>query len=165
MSWKSWEHAAERGPGAIAWKLFWFAVPAFLVLAMCSGLIGVVGFGLNPFRQAGRVIEKTIDADNVIYNYEWFKQRHEDIQAIKAKIVDSDIALAHFKEDAGERSGWHREDREEHARLSSVCLGLRHQRADLAAEYNARSRMANRAIFKAGDVELPESISITTGEL
>jgi hypothetical protein len=164
MSWKSWEQAAERGPGAVAWRVFWFAIPVFIVLVVCSGIVGVVGFGLNPLRQAGRVVNKTIDADNVIYNYEWFKQRHEDIEAIDAKIVDSDAMVATFKEEAGARADWHREDREEYARLSAVTLGLKQQRADLAAEYNARSRMANRAIFKAGDVELPESIPVSTGE-
>lgn len=164
MSWKSWEDAAERGPGAIGWKVFWLAVPVFVVLSICGGLIGVVGFGLNPFRQAGRVINKTIDADNVIYNYEWFKQRYEDIQAIDAKIVFSSRAVAQFKEDAGERTDWKREDREEHSRLSSIKLGLEQQAADLVAEYNARSRMANRAIFKAGDVELPERIPFSIGE-
>jgi hypothetical protein len=164
MSWKSWEDAAERGPGAFGWKVFWFAIPVFIVLSVCSGIVGVVGFGLNPFRQAGRIVNKTIDADNVIYNYEWFKQRHEDIGAIDAKIEFSSRAVAQFKEEAGARADWKREDREEHSRLSSVELGLNQQRADLAAEYNARSRMVNRAIFKAGDVELPDSIPVTVGE-
>jgi len=153
MSWTSWERAADRGPMSIIWKV----IGAVLLLTI---VLGVIGFALNPFRQAGRIINKTIDADNVIYNYEWFKQRHEDIAAIDSKIRGADASVAAFAEAAGPRTEWHREDREEHARLSSVRLGLTQQRADLAAEYNARSRMANRAIFKAGDVELPASIPV-----
>lgn len=153
MSWNSWKRAAARGPMSVAWKV----IGAALLLVI---VIGVIGFGLNPFRQAGRVIDKTMDADNVIYNYEWFKQRHEDIEAVDSKIRGADVSVAAFAESAGPRTEWHREDREEHARLSSVALGLKQQRADLAAEYNARSRMTNRAIFKAGDVELPESIPV-----
>ena len=88
----------------------------------------------NVFNQAGRIVNKTIDADNVIYNYEWFKQRHEDIGAIESKIELSVNAVDSFESSAGERKDWHREDREEHARLSTVRLGLEQQRADLVAE-------------------------------
>lgn len=151
MSWKSWEQAAERGPMAVVWKVFW------AVLAL-SIVIGVVGFVLNPFRQAARIADKTMDADNVIYNYEWFKQRYQDVRAVDAKIVSSRQSVAAFEQSAGPRKEWTREDRIEHSRLSSVLLGLRQQRNDLAADYNARSRMANRSIFKGGD--LPDSIPI-----
>jgi hypothetical protein len=151
MSWNKWESAAERGPGALMWKVIGFVV-------FFSIVIGGIGFVANPFRQGANIINKTIDADNVIYNYEWFKQRHEDIGAIDTKIVQADKVVEQFKEDAGPRPDWHREDREESARLSSVAMGLKQQKADLAAEYNARSRMVNRSIFKAGDVTLPESI-------
>ncbi len=153
MTWKSYEQAAERGPMSLFWKVL-FPILAIVVV------IGVLGFVMNPFRQAGRIINKTIDADNVIYNYEWFKQRHEDVGAIDSKIRGADASVAAFAESAGPRAEWHREDRIEHSRLSAVALGLQQQRADVAAEYNARSRMANRSIFKAGDAELPESISL-----
>lgn len=151
MPWQAYEKAAERGPAAILWKV------GFLFLGIVI-VVGLVGFVLNPFRQAGRIVNQTIDADNVLYNYEWFKQRHEGINAIDRKIEESKFAITSFDEAAGDRADWHREDREEHARLSAVLLGLKQQRADLAAEYNARSRMVNRSIFKAGDVELPERI-------
>lgn len=149
--WDKWESAAERGPGSLMWKVIGFVV-------FFSIVIGGIGFVANPFRQGARIINKTIDADNVIYNYEWFKLRHENIEAIDTKIKQADTAVVQFKEDAGERKDWHREDREEHSRLSAITLGLKQQRADMASEYNAKSRMANRSIFKAGDVELPERI-------
>lgn len=151
--WTGWKSAAERGPMAVIWRV----VGCVVLLAIAVWLISFV---LNPFRQAGRIAEKTMDADNVIANYEWFKQRHEDIAAIDIKIDDADASVTTFAGELGPRADWHREDRIEHARLSAVALGLRQQRADLAATYNARSRMANRSIFKAGDVELPESIPV-----
>lgn len=153
MSWDKWERAAEKGPGAIAWKIGLFTLVLLIV-------ISVAGFVLNPFKQAGRIFNKTIDADNVIYNYEWFKQRHEDILATESKIDSAREAVEQFKSDAGPRDSWHREDRTEHSRLTTVVMGLEQRRADLAAEYNARSRMVNRSIFKTGDVELPESVSV-----
>lgn len=155
MSWKSLEDAAERGPFGFAAKVGCGTILLVTFFGIC---ISVIGFGLNPFKQAGRIIDRTIDADNVLANYEWFKQRHEDIGAIDEKIVIQQEAVDAFAEAAGPRETWHREDREEHARLSVVVAGLKQQRADIAAEYNARSRMMNRSIFKAGDVELPERI-------
>lgn len=151
MSWGSWEKTAKKGPAGIVLRI------AFAVVGI-SIVLGAVGFALNPFQQAGRIINKTIDADNVIANYEWFKQRHEDVSAIDAKITQADLAVINFAESAGDREKWHREDRVEHSRLSAVSLGLKQQRADLAAEYNAKSRMVNRSIFKAGDTELPSRI-------
>jgi hypothetical protein len=151
MSWESWEKAAEKGPEAVAWKVGIFVV-AVLVLA------AVGRFVLYPLTQGAEVVKKTLDADNMIYNYEWFKQRNQDIQAIDSKVRGADEAVKMFKDEAGPRKDWKRGDREESARLSSILLGLKQQRADLAAEYNARSQMANRSLFRTG--ELPERISV-----
>ena len=158
MSWKSLENAADAGPVQLFW---WFTWRGIIGLTLLTTVGGCLGFVTNPFRQAARVVNKTLDADNMIYNYEWFKQQHESIRAVEDKIVGARAAVATFKGEAGERDTWKREDREEYSRLSSIALGLEQQRADMAATYNARSRMANRSIFKAGDVELPESISLS----
>jgi hypothetical protein len=115
--------------------------------------------GCNPWVQANRVINKTIDADNVIYNYEWFKLRHEDIGAIDQKILDTQNQFDNFKAYDPEK-GLTREESVTRSNLSTVVLGLKQQRSDLAAEYNAKSRMVNRSIFKAGDTELPERIAL-----
>lgn len=151
MSWQSYQRAAERGPTSIFFKVLG-AVLVFVIT------IGVVGFILNPFQQAGRIFNKTIDADNVIYNYEWFKRQHESIEAIDNKIRQQEVGLEEFKSELGDRENWDRIDKEEYARLNSVLIGLNQQREDMTAEYNARSRMVNRSIFKAGDIELPERI-------
>lgn len=94
------------------------------------------------------VIQKTYNADNAIYNYEWFKERYEAIQAIDNKIKNAEIAKQDFETSAGDRSQWTFEDKTEDARLSTVVLGLKQQREDLIAEYNARAKMANRNIFQ-----------------
>lgn len=157
MSWKSFDKAAEDGPES----LFLWAVPRIVIAVVAIAVIVVaLAFASNPFRQAAVIVNKTIDADNVIANYEWFKRRYQDIQSIDQKIASASAAVDQFKSDAGDREKWKREDREEYSRLSSICLGLTQQRSDLAAEYNARSRMVNRSVFKAGDTELPESIPL-----
>lgn len=150
--WDKYEERIDRGP----WSAFLWIFGTIFVM----GSIGsCVAFVSNPFTQAARVVNKTIDADNVINNYEWFKQQAADITAIEAKIDQSRSEVSAFESSLGARSDWDREDKIEHARLSSISSGLEMQRADMASKYNARSRMVNRSIFKAGDVELPNSIS------
>lgn len=119
-------------------------------------VLGGIFFVINIARQPGRVVEKTLDADNVLYNYEWFKQTYQDVVAIDVKITNAEQTLTTFTESAGPRTNWSFEDKDEYGRLGSVILGLKNQRQDLVAMYNARSKMANRAIFKSS--ELPEQL-------
>lgn len=156
-----WERTAERverGPVSAMVTIGCLSAVALVIVGLFVVVGSSLGFIANPFKQAARVINKTIDADNVIYNYEWFKRQHESIGAIDGKIAESDTAVRSYEESLGDRKDWDREDKIEHSRLESVLLGLRQQREDMVAEYNARSRMANRNIFKAGDIELPERI-------
>jgi len=155
--WEEMESRIDKGPWSAFASVGCFAITAVVILVIVFSSLGFVG---NVFTQGQRVVNKTIDADNMIYNYEWFKQRHEDIGAIDSKIELSKSSLKRFTDSAGDRKDWHREDREEHARLSTVQLGLEQQRADLIAEYNARSRMVNRSVFKTGDTELPERVEL-----
>lgn len=151
MSLQSWGEEFEKRP-------LWFLTKAAVLLAAVGVAVTVIGFTCNPWKQAGRIVNRTIDADNVLYNYEWFKQRYQDIQAVDAKVKSANLAVLGLKTELGSRDEWKRQDREEVQRLSTIHLGLQHQRNDLVAEYNARSKMANRSIFRSG--ELPESISI-----
>jgi hypothetical protein len=131
-----------------------------IILGIIIG-ISILGFLLKvvmlPFFTAGKIVDttyditnKTLDADNVIYNYEWFKQRYEDLEAIENKIIIAQEQVNQFKDDAGERNTWTFEDKNEYARLNSIHQGLMNHAEDLIAEYNARSKMANRNIFKDG---------------
>lgn len=95
-----------------------------------------------------QIIKKTYDADNVIYNYEWFKKTYEDIGALDTKITIADKAVADFESNAGARADWTFEDKTENSRLRAVAQGLRSQKEDVVAEYNARAKMANRNIFQ-----------------
>jgi len=125
-------------------------------LAILVLILGGVGWVLGIFGQGAKIIEKTTDADNVIYNYEWFKQSYEDLQATDVKIKNAEAQIKSFEDSAGPRKDWTFEDKTEHSRLNSVLLGLQNYREDLVAKYNARSKMANRKIFKSG--ELPEQV-------
>lgn len=124
-------------------------------------LVGLTTFGivgkllLFPVNTASKLIDtaydaqsKTLNADNAIYNYEWFKQTYQDINAIKAQLSNASMSVDTFKKEAGDRKDWTFEDKQESARLESVKLGLQNNLEQVIANYNARASMANRNIFE-----------------
>lgn len=125
------------------------------------GLIGitVVGFigklVFSPINTVNKLVEtaydaqdKVLNADNAIYNYEWFKQKKADIDASKKQLDNARNAHASFKASAGARSEWTFEDKGEDARLGSVVLGIENFLQSQIADYNARASMATRNIFE-----------------
>ena len=122
-------------------------------------LLAVVGAALNlitiPWLKFTRqidtnrgIIEKTYTAENALVQYHWFKERFEAIKATENKIKIAKEAQVSFEASAGIRKDWTFEDKNEYARLSSVVLGLKSHYEDIVAEYNAKSRESDRAIFK-----------------
>ncbi len=118
--------------------------------------MAVLGFAWKSCGQPAAVVEKTIDADNMIYNYEYFKVAYEDIKALDQKILVAQDDLSTFKGEAGSRKEMDREDKIENSRLTTILSGLKAQRETQRAEYNARSKMSNRSFLKTKD--LPEFI-------
>jgi len=148
-----WENKFERRPVRTGISLGAAMLGGLMVLTV----IGGVGFGaLNLLSQPARVVQKTFDADNMIYNYEWFRQQYADIQAMDQKIAASKASLTAFETSAGPRSGWASSDRNRWDFLNSQVLGLTNQRTTMVAAYNGRASQANRSIFMAG---LPEIIN------
>jgi hypothetical protein len=115
-------------------------------------LIQVIFFPVNTAQKmidtAYQAQNKTLNADNAIYNYEWFKQTYQDINAQKAQLSNAQQTLDAFNASAGNRKDWTFEDKNEQGRLSSVVLGLKNNLEQTIANYNARASMANRNIFQ-----------------
>lgn len=138
-------------------RIFGIIMAMFLLVGFLS--VGGMAMGVIslPFHAASNgidtahgIIDKTINADNAIYNYEWFKQQVQDIEANQQKAKLADQAVLSFEAAAGPRSDWTFEDKTEDARLRSIAQGLHSQDASLTANYNARASMANRSIFADG---------------
>lgn len=149
---KSFEQHAEEfdnNPTGKTTKIMLWLVGLCLLLGSIFWVIGLVA---TPAQTAKDVIQKTLNADNVIQNYEWFKQQYNDYLAINIKISGADTSVAHFVRDAGSRKDWTFEDKNEFSRLNSIADGLRYQRADVVGKYNARSKMLNRELFKTSDL-------------
>lgn len=99
-------------------KTFGIAVLAIIGIFVFWGIGILFGIFSLPFHSASNivdtkhdVIDRTVNADNAIYNYEWFKQKYEDIKANKVKIEISDKAVLDFEQAAGARNGWDFQDK------------------------------------------------------
>lgn len=148
-------------------KIIGLVIAAFLGLWVIGALIGIISL---PFHAASNiidtghgVIDKTLNADNAIYNYEWFKQQKQDIEVAKGQYQNALQSEDAFKESAGERKDWTWDDKQEASRLASITLGLKNQIIQRTEDYNARAKMANRDIFRDG--LLPDALEFGAGFL
>jgi hypothetical protein len=135
-----------------SWGWFKWGTATIVVLGGLYGVATVVGVVTTPLA----IVNKILQPDNVLYNYEWFKQQVQDVKAIDQKINAFTATLKAFEVSAGPRDSWKFDDRQEWNRINSVLTGLTGQRASMVAEYNAKSQMANRTLFKTSD--LPEQL-------
>lgn len=103
---------------------------------------------LTQVDSAHDIIDITYDAENAIYNYEWFKNQHQKIEATERQIDNTHIQIDEMKELYGNATNWEWETKQEHSRLKATVLGQQNYYETLVADYNARSSMANRNIFK-----------------
>lgn len=135
---------------SLGWGIAAIFVIGVLVLA------GSFFFGaITLVSQPGRIVQKTFDADNVIYNYEWFRQQYADIGGMATKLKNAEDARTSFELSAGPRADWKLSDRQQWDQLNRIVLGLQNQRVTMVAEYNGQASKANRSIFLAG---LPDHI-------
>lgn len=118
---------------------------ALSAICLCGWIISVT---ISP---AKGIVEKTLSPDNIILNYEYFKKQFRDIEAIGKKIEHQTKHKKSFEDSAGMRKNWTFEDKNEHARLSSIIAGLQDQRSDMISDYNSKANMANRKIFMGKD--------------
>ncbi len=135
-------------------KIIGLVILGIIGLSILGLLIKIIFFPINTAQKMIDTLyeaqDKTLNADNAIYNYEWFKRQKESIDATVQKLGIANKTVENFKIDAGERKDWTFEDKTESARLNAISQGIENQLKDMIAEYNARTQMANRAIFQDG---------------
>lgn len=121
-------------------KALAFVVSAFAVMSLVILLGRIacapVNLAHTALTSAENVAKKTLDADNVIHNYEWF---HDVDNQVKSRV--SQIA-AHREILSGETDG--PEKRSLRIELAAMQQSCR----DLVAQYNANSTKINRNIFR-----------------
>jgi biopolymer transport protein ExbB/TolQ len=110
----------------------------------------VTAWTLTMLSRPAQVAERVTEPDRMIQAHEWFKQTYEDIQALPAQIATAEAALATFQKDAGPRSGWTYDDRQQAAQLQQSVTALRLHRQQLVAQYNATAKTLTRGFLAWG---------------
>jgi hypothetical protein len=150
---QQWGRDFERAPVKTGMSAASVAILCFAILSVIGGAAALITL---PMRTATGVAERTFNPDAVIANYEWFKRQVQDVKAIDGRLDAARRARSDFEASAGGRETWKSDDRQEWNRLNSIVLGLEGQRTSMVAEYNARTQMANRDLFRTSD--LPETL-------
>lgn len=130
------------------WKFVkWIFILAAVgsALSFCGWMIHVVFF---PVRAAQAVAERTFNADNMIYNYEWFHARQADFDTAVQQADTKQHELEAFMQSAGPRNTWDLNSQREERQLNVELSGLRQQAISIANEYNSHVGMANRDVFR-----------------
>ncbi|MEY4376119.1 MAG: hypothetical protein RJB26_669 [Pseudomonadota bacterium] len=127
------------------WGLFVLATGFLLFGAL--HVLGVIGTAATA---PGRVVNKTLGADNIISSYEWFYDTNAQFDSRRGQIK-AHAALARAEEDPKER-----------ARLNIELGAMRQSCRDMATKYNANSEKANKSIFKSRG--LPETLQLNDCE-
>lgn len=95
------------------------------------------------------IVNQTMTADNAIETYHWFKQQYEDVQALEKKLTraiqDYDDYKAMLPDD---KNKWVRQDREELSRLKTIATGIANMYDQACADYDAKAKMSDKAVFK-----------------
>lgn len=130
----------------------------FLLFGLMVKIIFFPFHALNQSIDMGYdVVNKTLDAENAIYNYEWFKEQEAQIRVC---LKNEEIAKEEwemFKASLPEdREKWTRDDKAEESSLRNSYYALQKLTNMEIEEYNAKSSMVNRAIFKDN---LPSNIT------
>lgn len=134
------------------WRILWFVL-------LISIVVGVVSFGITLLSRPGQIIERVTEPDRIIQNYEWFENTYNDALAMDRQSKTATQSVDRFGQTAGPRTDWKRADTLEHSRLSSILQGLRNQRDNAVADYNARSNQLTRELFKGS--ELPYQLDVS----
>lgn len=116
--------------------------------------IGVGIFAVNvitqPMRTASGIMNKTLSADNVITNYEWF---HNANGQYLSRVNQIKVSKTNMKDET---------DKPEQQRIRIDLNAQQQSCRDLATRYNANSEKINVSIFKGWS--LPSTLDINTCE-
>jgi gas vesicle protein len=145
----------------VAKSILWF----ILILVGLSTLGLLIKFILFPFFVADKaseaahdVVEKTLDADNVLHNYEMFKDLYNGAKQQAMNIQNSETAIQTLKDTYGEASTWTEDIRDEYNFQAQTLESYKQQYQRTVSDYNSNASKLNRNLFK--DKNLPEELPL-----
>ncbi|HAT74055.1 MAG TPA: hypothetical protein DCS08_03550 [Candidatus Moranbacteria bacterium] len=149
QSWNDYETAAENGPMAIMFKVF-FAVLAFLLV------VSAVGYFLSWFGEAAKVAQEEFGAKAALTKYEWFidqanaiEKMDKDVGLFETRIKSVDDQYKGYGEDMAK---WpphiQMQYNGERQQARDDLIAVASQRNNLVKEYNSSSEKFNWKPFQ-----------------
>lgn len=126
-------------------KIIAWVVAGFIGLAALLVAVNVISTVTSVATAPGRVVQQTMETNNIITNYEWFHQAHA---AYLTRVSQIQRHKAFYAEET---------NADEKRRLRIELVGMQQSCRELATTYNARSTMTNRSIFRGR--EAPEELN------
>ncbi|MFC8686049.1 hypothetical protein [Brevibacillus porteri] len=146
--------------------LIWIGVLLFLLLAglLAKSILFPAHVANKAADTAYGVVDKTLNAENALYNYENFQNLYQGAKQQASNIENAKSSIKRLKEVYGEdTSTWDKEATEQLNLALQNIDGYAMQYQRIVAEYNADSKKLNRNLFK--DKELPYELPISHEEL
>jgi len=123
----------------------------FFVILALFGSLGLIGTYVNSFfnvaKAPAEIINKTINADNILHNYEWFYDYNAQYNSRIGQIQSQQTLMMYGALPVAERQ-----------RMIIDIQGMKHSCRELATQYNANSKKLNRSLFKSNS--LPYELSM-----
>lgn len=107
---------------------------------------------------ANGVIDQTLTANNVLANYEQFKDLYNGAKSQVQNIKNAEKGISELKSMYGEASTWSKDVRAEYSHSKENVDGYVMQYQSLVKEYNSNSSKVNRNLFK--DKKLPSELPL-----
>lgn len=153
MGWKSYEDAADRGPGALGWKAFKSVMIAVIVVTVVgTPIMCALGF----FTEGAAVIREEFGPREMLRKYEWFKDAAAQLDKKRADIGVYKVQIDELKEVP--RADRDRTDKEQLNLWQREMAGIKASYNGLAAEYNAQMAKFNWAFANTG--QLPQGATV-----
>lgn len=125
-----------------------FAVVLCVLLSFASLGCLATKTTTDQYSSAMDISEIVNDADNAIYNYEWFEFQYAEITATEKKIRTAQTAVQEHKDMFGPAIDWSPTTQTTYSRLKTNEIGLVNHYDSSVEEYNARAKLKTRSIFK-----------------
>lgn len=119
-------------------------------------ILGVLGYGLGWFAEAGQVAKEEFGPRASLKKYEWFKDASSQLEKKKEDINIYSERISSFESDYDgvSRKDWDRIDKQTYSQYQQELAGVRSSYNKLAAEYNANSEKFNWSLYK-GESDIP----------
>ena len=124
-------------------------------------LLKVILFPVNTINKSVdmgyQIVDKTLDGDNAIYNYEWFKQQEADIRkCMQNETIAQEEYNTYISNIPKDSKEWSKFQEQEESSLRNSLSALKKLTNKTMEDYNAKASMVNRSIFKDN---LPSNIT------